>query len=161
MNLNGLDTSYMLTWTSAQGHHLPCCGGELPYKVVAGPGGTAMWTGFFPSSSLSPFQLFKVMSHLPQIKKFEYSRGMIGSGFVSSTGPLEAHSVCLPLLTPAQCSVPHLCPQSASWEMLLLPLGSTMCCFKEHIRFYIFFMFLLLHDKVLASAIYLLSDEML
>lgn len=40
-------------------------------------------------------------------------------------------------------------------------LGSTMCCFKEHIRFYIFFVFLLLRDKVLASATCSLSDEML
>lgn len=57
------------------------------------------------------------------------------------------------LYSPAQLS-------SVSQLSAVTALGSTMGCFKEHIRFYVFFTFLLFCDKVLASATCLLSDEM-
>jgi len=62
------------------------------------------------------------------------------------------------------CFPPQLSSSRVSWEMRSYPLSSSMCSFKEHVRFDTCFLkvfvFLILCDKVLASTGCLVSDKM-
>lgn len=148
--------------------------GTTSFPAVMGSSRTRWWLqlgALCHASSFAPAWVYphsRCTSCLPRVKKSGYSWAMTGFGFVSRrTDPLEVCSLCcLCWLLPNA-----LCPTTAVLKQSQLghadtppPFSSFMCCLKEHIRFYTFFLqvfvFLPLCDKVFASTTCLRSNEM-
>lgn len=147
--------------------------GTTSFPAVMGSSRTRWWLqlgAFCHASSFAPARVYphsRYTSCLPQVKKSGYSWAMTGFGFVSSrTDPLEC-AVCVASVGSwlMLCILPQLSSSRVSWDMQIPPsFSSFMCCLKERIRCYAFFLqvfvFLLLCDKVFASTTCLASNEM-
>lgn len=105
-NSNSLDNSY--DRPRAGDNKLSCCGGELPYHEVAAAGDALSRTQLSPSPALSSLQLSRVLSCLPQVKKF----GCSGLWWVLALYQGEQACWRCAVCAASVGSCPTLCPPS-------------------------------------------------